>query len=129
MNQYLKLLECVCSRCIGTGKTSRYFGIKGLEKNATGIVNNVISRKSGGDGSKIQLGYFVCYGQKSDISNITSSDFNELLLFYKIKNMSNFEEGSELIPYCLEKVSSSFGSANNLSKDTEKLPIFRKTNE
>lgn len=131
----------------GTGKTTRFFGLKGgNEANKTGIVNYVIKNTGA---SHVQLSYFVCYGQKryvkteipegveaADAEPLVrdNSDFEEMLLFYRLKgelgadNIGSADD--KVTPFVMQKSEPSTGTetftqyyASLMNKKLDKLPF------
>ncbi len=78
----------------GTGKTTRYFGVSGpgVDKtDNTGIVPRIIqksyAKKTDEDTTfKVEIAYFVSYGQKDD-TNLTDSTFKEFVIFFDINKV------------------------------------------
>ena len=86
----------------GTGKTTRYFGFSGATDagDREGIVPGIVKKAKGTDGDKVQveMGYFVCYGRKTEIgfrgpensfSDNSNNKFNELVIFANIDKVNN----------------------------------------
>ena len=73
----------------GTGKTTRYFGVKSTNVgDQKGIVPSLIeSSSSEGKNKDVYFAYFVCYGRSVPDSN--SNEFKELVYFYNFKSGNN----------------------------------------
>jgi hypothetical protein len=78
----------------GTGKTTRYFGYKGIGGKAedrVGILEYIINSKiQSNNNIKFKIAYFTCYGQTMDNKN----DFNECVTFIKKENDDDFKTKS-----------------------------------
>lgn len=88
----------------GTGKTTRYFGFSGATDSGDreGIVPGIVKKaKRTGNGTnvEVEMGYFVCYGRKVDISfnsntnnqfiDNPNNQYNELVIFVNINKVND----------------------------------------